>query len=105
MIYRFNKYPICKFNDTIKWMVTRPIQGVLLGSIFYLVLVSGLFILTGSNTLESQNTGTADAVILVLSFLIGFSDRFADSVFNALVERFSNNGSHSDNSSQSPKPN
>jgi len=100
MIYRFNNYPIHKFNDSVKWMVTRPIQGIFLGSIFYLILVSGLFILTGNSTLPSSNTGIADAVILVLSFLIGFSDRFADSVFNALVERFSTGNSNPDNKSK-----
>lgn len=84
MIHRFNRRPIEDFDDAMKWMLTRPVQGVVLGSAFYLVLNSGLFPLTGSN-----NSNFEDEVILVLSFLVGFSDRFVDSVFNALVERYS----------------
>lgn len=50
MIYRFNQRPIYDFGNALKWMLTRPVQGVVLGSTFYLVLVSGLFLLTGSRT-------------------------------------------------------
>jgi hypothetical protein len=89
MIYRFNRNPIYNFGDAIKWMLTRPIQGVVLGSTFYLVLVSGLFLLTGRNSTDSSGAIKVDEVILVLSFLVGFSDRFADTVFNALVDKYS----------------
>jgi hypothetical protein len=44
-------------------------------------------VLTGSTNNESSRV--KDEVILVLSFLVGFSDRFVDSVFNALVDRYS----------------
>lgn len=86
MIHRFNRRPIEDFDDAMKWMLTRPVQGVVLGSAFYLVLNSGLFLLTGNN---NSGSSIEDEVILVLSFLVGFSDRFVDTVFNALVERYS----------------
>ena len=89
MIHRFNRRPIHDFGDAVKWMLTRPVQGVVLGSAFYLVLVSGLFLLTGGNATNPSGLIAADEVILVLSFLVGFSDRFADSVFNTLVEKYS----------------
>lgn len=89
MIHRFNQRPIHDFGDAVKWMLTRPVQGVVLGSAFYLVLVSGLFLLTGGSTINQSGLIAADEVILVLSFLVGFSDRFADSVFNTLVEKYS----------------
>src|SRR5262249_39555443 len=50
MIYRFNKNPIYDFGDAVKWMLTRPVQGVVLGAAFYLVVVSGLFLLGGRGT-------------------------------------------------------
>ena len=89
MIYRFNRNPIHAFGDAVKWMITRPIQGIVLGSTFYLVLVSGLFLLTGVNPTESSDSVRVNETILVLAFLVGFSDKFADSVFNTLVERYS----------------
>lgn len=89
MIHRFNRHPIYDFDDAVKWMLTRPVQGVVLGSAFYLVLVSGLFLLISDDTSTTTSSPVKDEVILVLSFLIGFSDRFVDSVFNALVDRYS----------------
>lgn len=93
MIYRFNRQPIYEFGDVIKWTLTRLVQGVVLGSAFYLILVSGLALLTG-HSLETTTPNTsnklADEVILVLTFLVGFSDKFADTMFNALIDRYSN---------------
>jgi hypothetical protein len=89
MIYRFNAKPIYDFTDAIKWMITRPVQGVVLGSVLYLILISGLFILTAGKTDNPAGLISTDEVILVLCFLIGFSDRFADNVFNTLVQRYS----------------
>jgi hypothetical protein len=89
MIYRFNKKPIYDFGDAVKWMLTRPVQGVVLGAAFYLVLISGLFLLGGRGTPENPASNTANDVILILAFLVGFSDRFADSVFNAIVDKYS----------------
>ncbi|MEL7005072.1 MAG: hypothetical protein AAFN93_20385 [Bacteroidota bacterium] len=88
MIYEFNRKPLYDFGNVAKWLITRPVQGVVLGSAFYLVLVSGLLLLTGSNPSESADSARVDEVILVLSFLVGFSDKFADSVFNTLVDRY-----------------
>lgn len=89
MIYRFNAKPIYDFTDAIKWMITRPVQGIVLGSVLYLILISGLFILTAGKTDNPAGLISTDEVILVLCFLIGFSDRFADNVFNTLVQRYS----------------
>ena len=89
MIYRFNAKPIYDFTDAIKWMITRPVQGIVLGSTLYLILVSGLFILTAGKTDNTAGLISTDEVVLVLCFLIGFSDRFADNIFNTLVQRYS----------------
>lgn len=88
MILQFNRQPVYDFGNTVKWMLTRPVQGVVLGSAFYLVFVSGLFLLTSGVAMSGQQS-KADEVILVLSFLVGFSDRFADNVFNTLLNRYS----------------
>jgi len=92
MIYRFNRQPIHEFGDVIKWTLTRLVQGVVLGSAFYLILVSGLSLLAGVTPADSAGSTSnkiTTEVILILSFLVGFSDRFADSVFNTLIEKYS----------------
>ncbi len=88
MIYRFNRQPIYEFGNVLKWTITRLVQGIVLGSAFYLILVSGLSLLT------SEKITTE--VILILSFLVGFSDRFADSVFNTLIERYTKDTKNKD---------
>lgn len=88
MIYRFNRQPIYEFGNVLKWTITRLVQGIILGSAFYLILVSGLSLLT------SEKITTE--VIFILSFLVGFSDRFADSVFNTLIERYTKDARNKD---------
>ncbi|MEM6255274.1 MAG: hypothetical protein AAF821_20355 [Cyanobacteria bacterium P01_D01_bin.156] len=91
MIYRFNRQPIHEFGNVIKWTITRLVQGVVLGSAFYLILVSGLALLTGISLETSDNVAQdeiATEVILVLTFLVGFSDRFADTIFNTLIDKY-----------------
>jgi len=88
MIYRFNRQPIYEFGNVLKWTITPLVQGIVLGSAFYLILVSGLSLLT------SEKITTE--VILILSFLVGFSDRFADSVFNTLIERYTKDARNKD---------
>ncbi|MCL6436529.1 MAG: hypothetical protein K6T90_20450 [Leptolyngbyaceae cyanobacterium HOT.MB2.61] len=87
-IHRFNRRKIYKFSDAWKWMITRHAQGITLSSAFYLVLISGLFLISGGS--DGDPSTIKNEVILILSFLIGFSDRFVDSVFNALLQRYTN---------------
>ncbi|PSB21602.1 hypothetical protein C7B65_03185 [Phormidesmis priestleyi ULC007] len=90
MIHRFNSQSVYYFNDAIKWMLTRHVQGIVLSSAFYLVLTSGLFLITNgaASQASTPQPSIKDELVLVLSFLIGFSDRFVDSVFNTLIERY-----------------
>ena len=88
MIHQFNQKPIHDFGNTVKWLLTRPVQGVILGAAFYFFLTSGLYLLTG---IDNVSGISSNAIILALSFLIGFSDKFADGVFDALVTKYSGN--------------
>lgn len=90
MIYRFNRRPTYDFGDTIKWLITRPIQGVILSSALYLVLISSQFLFTGKAVTENIGIVNNNGIVLLLSFLLGFSDKFNDSVFETLVKRYSN---------------
>lgn len=88
MLFRFNKEPIYNFGETVKWLLTRPIQGMILGIAFYIVLQSGLFVF-GQGTPSSTDPAASQYLTNVLVFFIGFSDRFADQVFKSLIRRFS----------------
>jgi len=94
MIYRFNKKPIHDFGDSVKWLITRPVQGIILSSAFYWVLISSQFIISGGKSADTLVN--SDEVILMFSFLIGFSDKFADKAFSTLIEKYINKNSVQD---------
>lgn len=39
MLRHVNTISVADFSDTFKWFITRPVQGVLLGCTFYLVVL------------------------------------------------------------------
>jgi hypothetical protein len=102
MLHRFNNTPIYEFTDLLKWLVTRPIQGIVLGATFYYIVNTGLFAFASNNpTTDTNGVEQGDYVILLLCFLVGFSDKFANSIFNILVNRFDGSSSNSNNSNSS----
>lgn len=66
MLTQFNKEPIHKFGDTLKWVIIRPVLGVVMGAAIYLALFS--LVLTG----KSQNA----LLPLLVAFFVGYSDTF-----------------------------
>jgi len=88
MIHRFNKTPVSNFGDAVKWLLTRPVQGLVLGGAFYLTVSSGLLLLSGAGSPAGTGSPMADDVVLVMAFLVGFSDRFGDKVFSTLVRNY-----------------
>jgi hypothetical protein len=85
MVHRFNKNPVYDFGSTVKWLITRPIQGATLGAALYLILISGQYFFTGKTSDFNNN----EEIVLFISFLLGFSDRFTESVFNSLIKKYS----------------
>ena len=87
MLYRFNRNPIYDFGNAIKWLITRPIQGLVLGAALYLILISGQYFFTG----KTEGFNDNQEIILFISFLIGFSDKFTENTINILINKYSLN--------------
>jgi len=66
-----------------EWLLWRPVVGVILGSVVYLVIAGGLFVLGQVDVTTAQNRNTY--VLWALAFLGGFSDKFAILVFDTVV--------------------
>jgi len=92
ILHRLNEETIYSFDSIFRWLLIRPVQGVILGAAMYLIVAAGLFILNGSTSIDIPKPGatlsTSEVVILVLCFLIGFSDKFADNILNTVVKRY-----------------
>jgi hypothetical protein len=89
MLYRYNKKRISNYGDSLKWLIIRPLQGLILSSAFYLALKSGQFLLSGSRD-PTNGILFNDEVIMLISFLTGFSDKFVDRVFSTIVDKITN---------------
>jgi hypothetical protein len=74
MLTQFNKEPIHKFGDPLKWVIIRPVLGVVMGSAIYLALFS--LILTG----KSQNA----LLPLLVAFFVGYSDTFTFNIMASI---------------------
>jgi len=72
MLYQFLNQPVSEL-ETYKWLVARPIQGIIMGSFLYLIVAGGLVILANQTDLNIRPEMAA-----AIGFLGGFSDRFAE---------------------------
>lgn len=72
MLYQFLNRPVSQL-ETFKWLIARPMQGVIMGSFLYLVVAGGLLVI-GSQVQD----GIRPELGAVIAFLGGFSDRFSE---------------------------
>jgi hypothetical protein len=86
MLYRFNTSGDIELKDPLRWLFTRPLTGVVMGSITFLVLKAGLLTITSK---ESTVALGSSELMWLIAFLTGFSDRFADVLLKSLVGKFS----------------
>jgi hypothetical protein len=85
ILYRFNSSGDVELQDPLRWLFTRPLTGIVMGTITYFVLRIGLM------SVESPNVDTLSSseLLWLVAFLSGFSDRFSDTLLRALIGRFS----------------
>jgi hypothetical protein len=82
ILYRFNKSAVAELADPLRWSFTRPLTGVLMGVVVYLIIKVGMLIIQPGASIVTQ-----DEFIWLAAFLAGFSDRFADAVLRSLSGR------------------
>ncbi|USR90672.1 hypothetical protein NEA10_17885 [Phormidium yuhuli AB48] len=76
--------PFRRLGEMSQWMLLRPIQGVVLGGACYFILQTLLSLLI---PLQPETPlQMTDEAILLLSFVVGFSDRLARGVFGWLSQ-------------------
>jgi hypothetical protein len=86
VLYRFNSSSNIELQDPLRWLFTRPLTGIVMGSFAYLIFKIGLLSIA---TEGIDTTAIASSEILwVVAFIVGFSDRLADSILRTLVGRF-----------------
>lgn len=92
ILYRFyTEQGRIRFSSEFRWLIARPIIGIIMGAVVYLALVSGLILLGATPNTSSSPEGALPnsrfEVYSVIAFLAGFSDKFYLGVIDLLVAR------------------
>lgn len=84
MLYRFNKASDSELQDPLRYLISRPLFGILMGTLVYLAVKVGFLTAVSGNQDISLET---NELVWLISFLVGFSDRFSDEILKSLIGR------------------
>jgi len=94
ILYRFyTEQGRIRFSTEFRWLIARPIIGIIMGGVVYIGLTSGLVLLTtAGNNASAAGAAAATATMhneafWIVAFLAGFSDKFYLGVIDLLVAR------------------
>jgi hypothetical protein len=92
ILYRFyTEHRRIRFAAEFRWLIARPIIGIIMGAVVYLALTSGLTLLQTSQPIDigtgSTSTTAHNPAFWIIAFLAGFSDKFYLGVIDLLVAR------------------
>jgi len=80
IIINAGRRPIANFNDALLLLFSRPIAGIVMGILCYLMLAAGLLAMTGSDKTQLPQ----------LLWVTAFAGSFIDTLSERLLKRFSN---------------
>ncbi len=83
ILYRFNNSGDIELRDPIRWLFTRPLIGIVMGAITYLIVRLGFL----STSIDVSQISSPELIWLIV-FLSSFSDRFADSLLKIIMGKF-----------------
>ncbi len=84
ILYRFNISGDIELQDPMRWLFSRPLTGIVMGTVAYLTVRIGLLSMLSADSPEFNSV----EILWLVAFIGGFSDRFADSILKSLVGRF-----------------
>lgn len=88
ILYRFSNSGDRELEDPLRWLFSRPLTGVIMGAITFLVLRAGLLTMAPAPDANTVGKLGTNEIMWLVAFLAGFSDRFADGLLKSLVGRF-----------------
>ena len=89
ILYRFYARQPGRMRKEYRWLIARPIIGIIMGALMYLAVLAGYIVIgTSSGQLPPLDT-THPEIFWIVAFLGGFSDKFFEAIIENLVGRFS----------------
>lgn len=91
ILYRFYKTPQderVKWGYEFRWLLARPLIGIIMAAVAYVALFAGVFVLEGAVTgMETAAGVRRPELFYVVAFLAGFSDKFYEGIIELLTSR------------------
>jgi hypothetical protein len=91
ILYRFYTRKRGRLYDEVRWLIARPVIGIIMGSFAYLVILSGLLVFGDGTNNETLSTTPRPQLLWLVAFLGGFSDKFYQAIIRLVVGRLTNN--------------
>jgi|GEM_PF-6564217 len=86
ILYRFyTTNGLVRFDVELRWLIARPLIGIIMGAMAYLALEAGLLLMSG------EQPAVKPEVALIGAFIAGFSDKFYLGVIDLLVRNVGGN--------------
>jgi hypothetical protein len=89
ILYRFyTEQGRIRFATEFRWLIARPIIGIIMGGVVFIALTSGLVLLMSSpSSTDAASALPHKEAFWIVAFLAGFSDKFYLGVIDLLVAR------------------
>ncbi len=91
ILYRFYKTPQgerVQWGYEFRWLLARPLIGIIMAAVAYVALFAGVFVLEGAATgMETAAGVRRPELFYVIAFLAGFSDKFYEGIIELLTSR------------------
>ncbi|MBL8156114.1 MAG: hypothetical protein JNM70_18185 [Anaerolineae bacterium] len=91
ILYRFYKTPQgerVQWGYEFRWLLARPLIGIIMAAVAYVALFAGVFVLEGAATgMETAAGVRRRELFYVIAFLAGFSDKFYEGIIELLTSR------------------
>lgn len=82
MLLRAGYFPFTNRTEALRWLLFRPIVGVVMGVMTYLMVVAGLIVFAGSPTTQTPE------LLWIIAFVGSFSDDLSVNLLRRVVGKF-----------------
>jgi hypothetical protein len=82
VLFRVGQFPFIDVNEAIRWLMFRPIAGVIMGVLSYLMVAAGLIVFTGNSSSQTPE------LIWVIAFAGSFSDSLSIDLLQKIIGEF-----------------
>lgn len=82
MLLRAGQFPFLDFSEAIRWLLFRPVVGIVMGVLTYLIVVAGLLVFGGVRETQTPQ------LIWVIAFVGSFSDTLSINLLQGILGQF-----------------